>query len=181
MRPLSWSLRVPTRRLRRRCVNCSSLSSGALSSPSRTSELASRDATTRWWTSALTSLKLTTSWRDGFSDVVRWEVLQLFEINKLELMRRDLLRTLNFPLLMNPHFRPESSMMTLWRKCRAGEGRDLSLRVMVVSSRTAHSSGENIPNNQQSGEGFAVNIIKTILEWRVIIPFYRYLLQVQPN
>ena len=25
----------------------------------------------------------------------------------------DLLRTLNFPLLMTPHFRPESSMMTL--------------------------------------------------------------------
>jgi len=110
MRPLSWLLRAPMRRPRRRCVNCSSLSSGALSSPLRTSELASRDATIRWWTSALTSLKLTTSWRDGFSDVVR----------------------------------PESSMMTLWRKCRAGEGRDLSLRATVVSSRTAHSSGEDI-------------------------------------
>ena len=29
------------------------------------------------------------------------------------LVLRDLLRTLNFHLLMNPHFRPESSMMTL--------------------------------------------------------------------
>ena len=84
----------------------------------------------------------------------------LRENKNKNLILSDLLRTLNFPLLMNLHFRPESSMMTSWRKCRAGEGRDLSLRVTVVSSRTAHSSGENIRAIESGGGWFAVNIIK---------------------